>query len=199
MRLTNTSIVVALLFSFLSSAAYADLDSPTYARAREAYEKGDCNEALPLLKKYEGEDNRFLADNPNISSVLKDAGDYCEAILFPSMPGTSYPTGPPQQPDLPVNLANAFDTEARLKGVIDELQRGKPDYDLIEPMLGIAIQRHMAAWVNRLQALGPLVSIDFEGEQQNADLYEVKFKNGTAAWMIGIAPNGRIDTLIFQW
>jgi len=49
-----------------------------------------------------------------------------------------------------------------------------------------------------LRALGSLISISYEGQQQGADVYEVKFTNGTTAWMIGIASNGNINTLVFQ-
>jgi hypothetical protein len=198
MRLTNSSIIVVLLLCLLTPVAHADLDSATYAKAREEYAKENYYEALPLLIKYQREDSRFLHDNPNVLYSIKDAVDYCQAILFPSLPGTSYPTGPPQKPDLPVNLAHAFDTDARLRTVIAELKSGKPNYDQMEPMLRIMVRQQIAALVSRLQALGSLISLSFEGKQQNADVYEVKFTNGITAWMIGIAHNGKIDTLIFQ-
>lgn len=198
MRLSNTSIAVVLSLCIFAPAAYADLSSSTYAKAKEEYVKGDCYEALPLLKKYKREDDKFLTENPKIFSAIKDAIDYCLDIVFPSLPGTSFLTGPPQQPDLPVNLAHAFDTEARLRNVIVELKSGKPNYDQMEPMLRITVRRQMAVMVPRLQALGSLISISYEGQQQGADVYEVKFTNGTTAWMIGIASNGNINVLIFQ-
>jgi len=198
MRLANTSIVFMLSWTFLTPAAYADLDSPTYARAKEEYTRGDCIKALTSLKKYRSEDSVFLKNNPKILSSIDHAIDYCMTILFPSLPGTSYPTGPPQQPDLPVNLAHAFDTEARLRAVIAELKSGKPNYEQMEPMLRISLRQQISTLVSRLQALGALISISYEGEQQNADVYEVKFANGVTAWMIGIAPNGKINTLICQ-
>ena len=198
MRLKNVSLVLVFSCFLFSHAAYADLDSPTYAGAKEEYTKGNCNKASILLEKYRSEDLSFLSKNPKILSSIDNAIDYCTAILFPSMPGTSYPTGPPQQPELPVSLAHAFDTEARLRGVIDEIRSGKPDYELMEPMVRISLRRQLQALTSRLQALGNLISISREGEQQHADVYEVKFENGVAAWMIAIAPNGRITTLICQ-
>jgi hypothetical protein len=178
MRLSNIFIAVAFSLCLLAPAAYADLSSTTYAKAKEEYVKGDCYKALPLLKKYKSEDDEFLNKNPTILSAIKDAIDYCQDILFPSLPGTSFLTGPPQQPDLPVNLAHAFDTKARLRNVIAELKSGKPNYDQMEPMLRITVRRQMAVLVPRLQALGSLLSISYEGQQQGADVYEVKFTNG---------------------
>ena len=198
MRLPNTSIIVVLSLCLLDPAAYADLSSSIYAKAKEEYTKGDYYEALPLLKKYKREDDEFLKKNPKVLSVIKDAIAYCEDILFPSLPGTSYPTGPPQKPDLPVNLAQAFDTEARLRIVIAELKSEKPNYAQLEPMLRITVRQQITAWVTRLQSLGSLLSLSYEGQQQGADVYEVKFTNGTTAWMIGIAPNGNISALVFQ-
>jgi len=198
LRLPNTPIIVVLSLCLLDPVAYADLSSSTYAKAKEEYTKGDYYEALPLLKKYKREDDEFLKNNPMVLSTIKDAIAYCEDILFPYLPGTSYPTGPPQKPDLPVNLAQAFDTEARLRIVIAELKSGKPNYAQLEPMLRIAVRQQITAWVTRLQSLGSLLSLSYEGQQQGADVFEVKFTNGTTAWMIGIASNGNISVLVFQ-
>jgi len=198
MRLPNTSIVVLFSLCLLAPAAYADLDSPTYAKAKEEYGKNNCYKALPLLKKYKSEDDNFLEKNPKVLSAIKGGITYCEEIVFPYLPGTSYITGPPQKPDLPLNIAHAFDTDARLRAVIAELKSGKPNYDQMEPMLRIAIRQKITAWVTQLQALGSLLSLSYEGQQQGAEVYEVKFTNGTTAWMIGIAPNGNISILIFQ-
>jgi hypothetical protein len=198
MRLSKFLGAVLLSSYLLAPAAYADLSSPTYAKAKVEYVKGNCFKALPLLKKYKREDDKFLEKNPEVFSAIKNAIGYCEDILFPSLPGTSFLTGPPQQPDLPVNLAHAFDTEARLRTVIAELKSGNLNYSQIEPMLRITLRQQMAVLVPRLRALGSLISISYEGQQQGADVYEVKFTNGTTAWMIGIASNGNINTLVFQ-
>ncbi len=192
MKLLKTSITAILSLSLLASAAYGDLDSSTYAGAREEYARGNCYEALSLLKKFKGEDEEFLDKNPRVLSAINDGINYCEAILFPYLPGTSYPTGPPQKPDLPPNMAHAFDSEARLRMLIAELNSGKPRYDHMEPMLRIVMRRHAAQLAQRLQTLGPLVSLSYEGPQDDADVYEAGFKNGTAACMIGIAPNGNV-------
>jgi hypothetical protein len=198
MRFEKISLVLMLSWWLFAPAAYADLDSPTYAKAREEYTKGNCKKASILLEKYRSEDSLFLNNNPKILSSINNAIDYCTTILFPSRPGTSFLTGPPQQPDLPVSMAHAFDTEARLRGVIDEIKSGKPNYEHMEPMVRISLRRQIQEITSRLQALGDLISISREGEQQNADVYEVKFANGVTAWMIAIAPNGRIATLFFQ-
>ncbi len=192
MKLSNIALISAFSLCLLAPAAYGDLDSPTYARAREVFVKGDCYEGLALLKKYKNEDREFLYRNPDVLSVINEAIDYCEAVLFIYMPGKFYPTGLPQKPDLPPNMAHPFDSQARLRMLIEELKSGKPHYEQMEPMLRIAIRQHVAHLAQQLQALGPLLSLSYEGSQEDADVYEARFKNGTAACMIGIAPNGNI-------
>jgi len=198
--LSGASIIVALLLCLSAPAAYADLSSSTYAKAREEYAKGDCSEAQLLLKKYKSEDAEFLKNNPKVLSAIKGAIDYCQYILFPCLAGTtiSFTAPPPRKPDLPVNLASAFDTEARLRRVITELKSGKPNFEQMEPMLRIVVRQQMTVLVPRLQALGSLLSLSYEGQQQGSDVYEVKFTNGTTAWMIGIAPNGNISVLVYS-
>lgn len=103
MRLPVTSIVVVLSIGLLAPAAYADLSSSTYARAKYEYEKGVCRKAQPLLKKYKKEDDSFLKGNPTVLSAINDAIDYCQYILFPTLSGTTFSFRPPspQKPDLP--------------------------------------------------------------------------------------------------
>jgi hypothetical protein len=187
-----------LSWCLLAPATYADLGSPTYAKAREEYIKGHCIKASVLLEKYRSEDREFLEKNPKILSSINNGIEYCNTILFPYLPGTSYPTGPPQQPDLPPSLANAFDTGARLKAVIEEIKKGSPNYEQMEPMVRLTLRHKLQTLSAKLKGLGDLVSINREGEQQNTDVYEVKFANGDTAWMIGIASNGNISTLECQ-
>jgi len=198
MGLAKTSIIIMISLGIAAPAAYADLSSATYTKAREEYTRGDCYSALPLLKKYKNEDIKYLESNQTILVAINDAIDYCHNFLFSGYSGDHIPLGPPRKPDLPVNLTHAFDTEARLRSVIAELKSGKPDFDQMEPMLRISIRQQLPVLVSRLQTLGSLLSISFEGQQQGADVYEVKFTNGTTAWMIGISSDGFIRTLNFQ-
>ncbi len=195
---TNTLLAAGVSLTLLATAAHGDLGSSTYGKAREEFARDNCYEALPLLKQYQREDSKFLDQNPRVSSAINSAVSYCQEILFPYLPGTSYPTGPPQKPDLPVNLAHAFDSGARLRTVIAELREGRPNYEQIEPMLRIALRQQITTWAARLQTLGAMQSLAYEGEQQGAAVYEVKFEHGTTAWMIGIAANGNIAVLVFQ-
>lgn len=100
--------------------------------------------------------------------------------------------------DVPLVVAQASATEGRLRTAITELQNGSPNYQQMEPMLRIAVRQQLPAVVQRLQSLGSLQSLSYEGEQQGADVYEATFENGSTVWMIKIAPNGKIAVLYFQ-
>jgi hypothetical protein len=93
---------------------------------------------------------------------------------------------------------NSRATEARLRTVIGELQRGNPNYEQMEPTLRIAVRQQLPAMQGRLKSLGSINTISFEGQQNGADVYEVKFTNGFTMWMIGLSPDGKIAILWVQ-
>ena len=89
-------------------------------------------------------------------------------------------------------------TEARLRTIIGDLQRGSPNYEQMEPALRIAVRQQLPAMRGRLQSLGSLQKLSFEGQQNGADVYEVRFANGSTVWMIALSPDGKIAGLWFQ-
>ena len=89
-------------------------------------------------------------------------------------------------------------TQSRLSGVIKQLQTGTPDYSQMEPMLAAAVQNQLPMVAARLQQLGALGSLTFVGQQNGADVYNVQFANGGAAWGIALSPAGKIAVLFFQ-
>lgn len=90
-------------------------------------------------------------------------------------------------------------TQGRLRATIEVLRQGSPNYDEMEPALRIAVRHSLEATRERLEHLGGIERISYEGQQQNADVYEVTFTNGPTIWIIGLAPDGRIATLWFNW
>ena len=71
------SVVFALLLFFQSVVALADMDSPGYRRARQAYLSHDWNNALLLLKQYLADDKEFLSSNPAARDAVERAISYC--------------------------------------------------------------------------------------------------------------------------
>src|SRR3954454_6579439 len=95
----------------------------------------------------------------------------------------------------PVMPTQARDTEARLRQVIGQLQQGQPDYDQMEPALRAAVRQQMDVTTSMLRALGAVQAIAYEGQQQNADVYDIRFANGAAVCLISLSPEGKTATL----
>ncbi len=72
----RTCIVLSLTLA--SASSLADLNSPTFKSAKEAYVKSDWANALKLLKQYANEDSIFLSANPTEKEAIAKAVSYCE-------------------------------------------------------------------------------------------------------------------------
>jgi hypothetical protein len=88
--------------------------------------------------------------------------------------------------------------EQRLRKVIGELQAGQPDLNDMEPLLRISVQQQLSNVVSRLQSLGRLTAVQYVGPQNNAEVFQVQFQQGATAWMIQVAPNGKLSVLWFN-
>ena len=49
-----------------------------------------------------------------------------------------------------------------------------------------------------LRALGALHAINYEGQQQGTDVYDVRFENGEPVWLISLSQDGKIATLLLN-
>lgn len=95
-------------------------------------------------------------------------------------------------------VAGESETKDILIETIALLQQGNPDYDNMEAVLRAAVKQQLPNVRRQLSALGDVVSVTYEGEQNGADVYGVEFENGANVWMIGLGPTGKISTLFFQ-
>jgi hypothetical protein len=86
----------------------------------------------------------------------------------------------------------------RLIQSIKELQQNNPNYNNMEPTLQIAVKQQLPMIQNRLQMLGNVKSVDYVGNQNGSEVYQVAFDNGVTAWAIQLGPSGKISTLWFQ-
>ncbi len=89
-------------------------------------------------------------------------------------------------------------TEAPLRKIIAELQRGAPDAASMEPALRDAVQAGAPTIVGLLGRLGPLQQVEFVGSENGTDAYKVIFQNGATSWFIRLAPSGKIAGLVFR-
>lgn len=120
------------------------------------------------------------------------------AILF----GASFPAKP-QAVTSPSDHSSAAQaqpraSELRLKGAIEKIQSGAPNYDEMEPLLRAAVQNQYSVVQPKLASLGKIKSIEYMGAQNGQDIYNVKFESGALAWGILLSANGKISALFFN-
>ena len=85
-------------------------------------------------------------------------------------------------------------TEAALRRVIQELQIGKPNYDLMDPQFAALTRQQLPQLMAMISQFGALQSVTFKGvAQSGADIFEVKFEHGATEWRISLGPDGKIQ------
>ena len=90
-------------------------------------------------------------------------------------------------------------SEAALRRVIGELQRGTPDYDLMSPGLARATRQGLTQMQGELAKLGALRSLTFKGVgPAGPDIYESAFANGSLEWRIWLDQDGTVESLNFR-
>jgi hypothetical protein len=90
-------------------------------------------------------------------------------------------------------------TEAALRHNIDELQRGEPNYDQMNPQLADITRRQLPQLKTRMAQLGALQSVNFTGVGPGGvDIYKVKFEHGTTEWRITLGADGKAVSIGFR-
>ena len=83
-------------------------------------------------------------------------------------------------------------SEAAVRRMLDELARGKPNYDLLSPGMQELTRQQLPRLQEMFKSLGPLQSTSFvEVDAQGGDVYDVKFANGSLTTMIALTPDGK--------
>src|ERR1022692_3708713 len=86
-------------------------------------------------------------------------------------------------------------SEAALRRMIEELQQGKPNYDLMSPGLADATRQQLPQLQPMIAGLGALQSLKFTGVGTGgADIYQVKFEKGSLEYRIWLAPDGKVES-----
>jgi hypothetical protein len=84
-------------------------------------------------------------------------------------------------------------SEAALRKMIADEQRGQPNYASMGPGLAKAVRTQLPALQTALASLGALRELDFTGlDPRGADTFKAHFANGDADASIKLAPNGQV-------
>lgn len=87
----------------------------------------------------------------------------------------------------------ATGSEAAVRRMINELQTGKPNYDLMSPGLADATRQQLPQLHSMIAALGALQSVIFKGVGPGgADIYQVNFEKGSIDYRVWLGDDGKI-------
>jgi hypothetical protein len=87
-------------------------------------------------------------------------------------------------------------SEDMLRGYIEAIGRGEPDYDHMTSEVAAQTRQTLAVDQAIVARLGALRALSFRGVSQlGSDIYTVHFANGAAEWRIALAKNGSIGRI----
>jgi CubicO group peptidase (beta-lactamase class C family) len=84
-------------------------------------------------------------------------------------------------------------SEAAVRRMIEELRNGQPNYDLMSANLATATRQQLPGLQANVKELGAVQTVTFKGVGPGgADIYQVKFENGSWEYRISMAPDGKV-------
>jgi hypothetical protein len=88
---------------------------------------------------------------------------------------------------------------AALRKMIEDLQQGKPNYDMMSPGLAEATRNQLPQIQPMITKLGALRSVTFKSVGPGgADVYSVQFEKGALEYRIWLSPDGKVDSANFH-
>jgi len=85
--------------------------------------------------------------------------------------------------------------EAAVRRMIDGLQTGKPNYDLMSPGLAEVTRQQLPQLQSMIAAMGALQSMIFKGVGPGgADIYQVNFEKGSIDYRIWLGADGKAES-----
>jgi CubicO group peptidase (beta-lactamase class C family) len=90
-------------------------------------------------------------------------------------------------------------SDTMLRSVIEGLRSGEPDYSQMRPEFANVTRQQLPNWKATFVQLGPVQSMIFKSVGQGgADIYDVKFKNGSAEFRIALTTDGKVAGIRFE-
>ena len=87
-------------------------------------------------------------------------------------------------------------SEAKLRGYIESVGRGEPDYDRMTSEVAAQTRQQLPFNQAIISRLGALRAMSFRGVSGlGSDIYIVQFANGSAEWRIGLVKDGTIGRI----
>jgi len=90
-------------------------------------------------------------------------------------------------------------SEAALRRIIEELQLGKPNYDLMTSGIAQVTRQQLPQLQSTVVPLGALQSVSFKGVgPAGPDIYRTKFEKGSLEWRIWLSSDGKLESINFR-
>jgi CubicO group peptidase (beta-lactamase class C family) len=85
-------------------------------------------------------------------------------------------------------------SDIALRKMIDDLRLGKPDYDRMSTGMAAATRQQLPQLQPMISQMGAMQSMTFTGVGPGgADIYTVKFENGSLEYRIMLGPDGKVE------
>jgi CubicO group peptidase (beta-lactamase class C family) len=90
-------------------------------------------------------------------------------------------------------------SEDAIRRLVEELRRGKPDYDRMSPALASETRRRIAQHQAAIAKLGGLRSLSFKGVgPAGPNIYLAAFDNGSLEWRVWMNLDGSVDVFRYR-
>ena len=90
-------------------------------------------------------------------------------------------------------------SDAALRRLFEEVRAGQPDYSHMSPAFAEITRRQLSDLKSTVAQLGAVQTVTFKGVGPGgADIYEVKFENGSVECRIGLTPDGKVEGMGFR-
>jgi hypothetical protein len=128
--------------------------------------------------------------------VVADASGQCLEIVLPGQRTRYFNVEASRTRSDSARAAPHPGSEELLRGYIEAVNRGEPDYDRMTPEVAAQTRRNLALDRAILARLGALRAVSFRGVTAiGSDVYMTHFANGSAEWRIGLVKNGNIGRI----
>lgn len=90
-------------------------------------------------------------------------------------------------------------SESLLRAIIDQHQRGEPDYERMTAPLALLAQEQASMIRSDLEQVGPLKTLTFKGvNEEGWDVYDVLFEKERLEWSFALASDGKLAGLFIR-
>lgn len=138
----------------------------------------------------------MLLAAPAVASAQVAAGAIPNSFERPARPAAAQPrpAAPVMTADEPANAKS----EEALRAFIAGARGGTIDYAVMTPDLAAQVRAQSAAVGQVLKDLGDVQTVEWTGQVDGADRFEVAFENAGTEWLIGFTPEGKVAALLFR-